>query len=268
MKYNWVSIKFTLEYLRNCETLRLYNDIKLNWAQVLHDHNIKTSHDMIEYYINNWGFLYQRHGGLLVPVQWNTTQRLEGDDSYGLIKGYADELYNTVNIALLSVKHPEKELHPPALSAAIWQDIKQRFPTVSSMKDLWDKQAPSPNKYYVYMITTTPYFHQEDNRPCFIGFAEDLEATMKEHLRKPMAIMLKYWSAQAQLHGRPIPLDEMFRTVLLDVTNDKFNARDLQLYYARCHDTNVHGFNRLDADIHNNFADRILRRLLRQRRRQ
>lgn len=74
--------------------------------------------------------------------------------------------------------------------------------------------------------------------------------------------------SEAQLHGRPIPLDEMFRIVLLDITNDKFNARDLQLYYARYHDTNVHGFNQLDAEIHNNFAVGFRRRMLRQRQRQ
>ena len=260
-------IKFPLKYLRDCETLRMYNDIKLNWAQVLHDHRIKTSHDMIQYYIHSWGFLYQQHGGLLIPVPWNITEGIILQEWYAHITSYADSLYNKTDLASLTTRHPCKEIHPPALRAAIWQDVRFRFPTISSMDHLWAKQAPSMVKYYVYMITTAPEFHPPDNQPCFIGFAENLAAALHHHLQNPPAGMMEHCTEQAQAHGRLIPVDEMFRVLLLDITNDKFNASDLQQYYTRYHDTNIHGFNKRDSAIDNHFRQNFRRRQARRRRR-
>ena len=45
---------------------------------------------------------------------WPTVCITLAYDCCSYIKGYADELYNKMDLASLSVRHPEKELHPPA----------------------------------------------------------------------------------------------------------------------------------------------------------
>lgn len=234
--------QFPLQYLVHSELNYHFpasqnHDAGQQWKTVLLQYKIKTRKDMIKAYITARGFLYQKLGGLKLPVTKDTVP--------------GRKIRNHTYLAALETSRCPYFKHTDEHIEQILQDLKYQHPSLRRIDDYClppccpiDTGSPI---YYIYCIAPTEHPSCQPI-PVYVGQTLDLHGRMQAHLRNPPKKVRRYLAKKERCSHNEIPQGAIARHLklyLLDFTDRKTISDDLESYYISYYDSYDRGFNTL-----------------------